>query len=343
MNEGGRAAMEMIVRELSQMEVSGFPPMMDAHSGRVWSGSKSFHSRPTPGTSPLLLAYQSDALTAEATGSDLAQGFRTNVLNDFTFTSRGELGFDITSFRVVNVDNGIGVLSRFDTAGSLHSADPRASMVNKSLAFNLHFDAAVAQPSDTGLFQPITDGVVHFRITAFDQYGRELMATAAWPDPLGLNLERLSSKGQALFLPFPDRPVDGTLVQEEDGQNHAWFYGALPTYFDVEMAVMGRTYWRRSAVATAVSGEFSGAKNRQDALFRQRVPSGKRLKVLGHNAALRWSYPHHAGDGDRDGGGVLSISRRERASVAVITDQAGAQLMAETATAQALSGWLVAW
>ncbi|MDD9865825.1 MAG: hypothetical protein OXS32_05730 [Verrucomicrobiales bacterium] len=33
----------------------------------------------------------------------------------------------------------------------------------------------------------------------------------------------------------------------------------------------------------------------------------------------------------------LSISRRERASVAVITDQAGAQLMAETATAQALS------
>ena len=33
----------------------------------------------------------------------------------------------------------------------------------------------------------------------------------------------------------------------------------------------------------------------------------------------------------------LSISRRERASVSVITDQAGAQLMAETATAQALS------
>ena len=272
-NEGGRAAMEMIVRELSQMEVSGFPPMMDAHSGRVWSGSKSFHSRPTPGTSPLLLAYQSDALTAEATGSDLAQGFRTNVLNDFTFTSRGELGFDITSFRVVNVDNGIGVLSRFDTAGSLHSADPRASMVNKSLAFNLHFDAAVAQPSDTGLFQPITDGVVHFRITAFDQYGRELMATAAWPDPLGLNLERLSSKGQALFLPFPDRPVDGTLVQEEDGQNHAWFYGALPTYFDVEMAVIEPDVLAQvRQLPPQFQANFLGQKIDKVTLFRQRVP-----------------------------------------------------------------------
>ena len=272
-NEGGRAAMEMIVRELSQMEVSGFPPMMDAHSGRVWSGSKSFHSRPTPGTSPLLLAYQSDALTAEATGSDLAQGFRTNVLNDFTFTSRGELGFDITSFRVVNVDNGIGVLSRFDTAGSLHSADPRASMVNKSLAFNLHFDAAVAQPSDTGLFQPITDGVVHFRITAFDQYGRELMATSAWPDPLGLNLERLSSKGQALFLPFPDRPVDGTLVQEEDGQNQAWFYGALPTYFDVEMAVIEPDVLAQvRQLPPQFQANFLGQKIDKVTLFRQRVP-----------------------------------------------------------------------
>ena len=33
----------------------------------------------------------------------------------------------------------------------------------------------------------------------------------------------------------------------------------------------------------------------------------------------------------------LSISRRERASVSVVTDQTGAQLMAETAAAQALS------
>ncbi len=42
-NEGGRAVMEMIVRELSQMEVSGYPPVLDVHSNRVLSGSKSFH------------------------------------------------------------------------------------------------------------------------------------------------------------------------------------------------------------------------------------------------------------------------------------------------------------
>ena len=272
-NEGGRAAMEMIVRELSQMEVSGYPPVMDQGSGRVLSGSKSFHSRPTPGTQPLLLAYQSDALTAEATASDLAQGFRTNVLQDFTFTSRGELGFDITSFRVVNVENGIGMLGRYGTAGSLHTTDPRATMVNKSLAFNLHFDGAVAQPSDSGLFQPITDGVIHFRITAFDQYGRELLATAAWPDPLGLNLERLNSQGQALSIPYPNRPVDGTLVQEPAHQQHVWFYGALPAYFDVEMAVIEPNVLAQvRQMAPAFQANFLGQKINKVTLFRQRVP-----------------------------------------------------------------------
>ena len=272
-NEGGRAAMEMIVRELSQMEVSGYPPVMDPQSKRVWSGSKSFHSRHTPGTTPLLLAYESDALTTEGTPADLAQGFRTNILQDFTFTSRGELGFDIMSYRVVNVENGIGTLGRYATAGSLHSADPRASLVNKSLAFNLHFDGAVAQQSDSGAFQTITDGVIHFSISAFDQYGRELLPTISWPDPLGLNLERLNAQGQALFGVLPDRPVDGTLVQEKSGQNHTWFYGALPAYFDVEMAVIEPDVLEQvRQLPPQFQADFLGQKINKVTLFRQRVP-----------------------------------------------------------------------
>ena len=49
-NEGGRAAMEMIVRELSQMEVSGFPPMMDRHSWPRVVRQQKFSFPPTPGT-----------------------------------------------------------------------------------------------------------------------------------------------------------------------------------------------------------------------------------------------------------------------------------------------------
>ena len=59
-NEGGRAAMEMIVRELSQMEVSGYPAITDLQTLLTYSGSKSFLSRTTPGNLPLRLAGVSE-------------------------------------------------------------------------------------------------------------------------------------------------------------------------------------------------------------------------------------------------------------------------------------------
>ena len=83
-NEGGRAALEMIVRELSQMEVSGYPPVIDLQSGLILSGSKSFHSRSTPDMNPLLLAFQPDTLTSEGTSEDLEQGFRTYLKGEPT-------------------------------------------------------------------------------------------------------------------------------------------------------------------------------------------------------------------------------------------------------------------
>jgi len=272
-NEGGRAAMEMIVRELSQMEVSGYPPVMDLQSGLILSGSKSFHSRSTPDMNPLLLAFQPDTLTSEGTSEDLEQGFRTNILQDFTFTSRGGLGFDITSYRVVNAENGIGTLGRYMTSGSLHSTDPRSSMVNKTLAFNLQFDSAVNQPSESEIFQPITDGVIHFRITAFDQFGREIMASVPWPNPLGLNLQRLNSQGKPLYGVHTDRPLDGTLVQEAGGQTRAWFYGALPAYFDLEIGVIEPEVLEQvRALPPQFQANFIGQKINKVSLFRQRIP-----------------------------------------------------------------------
>ena len=67
---GGRAAIQMIVRELSQMEVSGYPPVMDQGSGRVLSGNKSFHLRLRRTAVARLSVRRVDG---EATTSDLAR------------------------------------------------------------------------------------------------------------------------------------------------------------------------------------------------------------------------------------------------------------------------------
>ena len=99
------------------------------------------------------------------------------------------------------------------------------------------------------------------------------MAANCWRLPLGLNLERLNSQGQALFIPFPNRPVDGTLVQEPAYQQHAWFYGALPAYFDVEMAVIEPDLLAQvRQMAPAFQANFLGQKINKVTLFRQRIP-----------------------------------------------------------------------
>ena len=86
-------------------------------------------------------------------------------------------------------------------------------------------------------------------------------------------IEKLNSQGQALSIPYPNRPVDGTLVQEPAHQQHVWFYGALPAYFDVEMAVIEPNVLAQvRQMAPAFQANFLGQKINKVTLFRQRIP-----------------------------------------------------------------------
>ena len=275
-NEGGRAAMEMIVRELSQMEVSGYPAITDEQTLLTYSGSKSFLSRITPGNKALLLAYQSDALTPEGDEEDRAQGFRTNILQDFTFTSRGDSGFLVTSYRVIHVTNGVGTLARYRTNGTLRVTEPGQVQFNKTKLFNRNFfDPIVNASSEEAdyAFEPITDGVIHLRISPYDQFGRSLGYGSMYYDPLGMNLERRGVSGHVLFPIATTRPVDGTLMQDRGAQSQARFYGALPSYFDVEMAVVEPQILKQMrALPPAFQADFLGRQIGKVTLFRQRVP-----------------------------------------------------------------------
>ena len=277
-NEGGRAAMEMIVRELSQMETSGYPAITDPRTLLTYSGSKSFHSRITPGNSALLLAYQSDALTPEGDDEDLAEGFRTNILQDFTFTGRGDSGFFVTSYRVIGATNGIGTLARYQTNGTLRVTAPGEALLNKTELFNRFFFDPIVSATNS-LFEPIADGVIHFRITPYDKLGRPLGYGFKYnyEDQLGLNLERLGAAGQALFPPTdpdaPEPPVDGTLMQDRDGHSQVQFYGGLPDYFDLEMAVVEPQVLKQvRALPKAMQANYLGRQIGKVTLFRQRIP-----------------------------------------------------------------------
>jgi len=260
------------------MEVSGYPAIIITNNQQVltYSGSKSFFSRVTPSESVALrLAYQSDAMPPVEDPWAIEQGFRTNILQDFTFTSRGDSGFHVTSYRVIDVDSGVGMLARYRTNGTLRVTAPGQALLNKTEIFNRFYFEPVANTSAEA-FEPITDGVIHLRITPYDQLGRPLGHDRIFYDPLGLNLDRRGAAGQALFQMNTNRPVDGTLMQDRYAQSQAQFYGALPSYFDVEMAVIAPRVLKQvrslPPEPKRVRADFLGRQIGKVTLFRQRVP-----------------------------------------------------------------------
>ena len=147
-------------------------------------------------------------------------------------------------------------------------------MYTKTERFNIfHFHPVVN--TKNSVFEPITDGVIHLRITPYDQLGRPLGHGRMFYDPLGLNLERRGATGQALFLVNPNRPVDGMLTEDSFAQSQAEFYGALPSYFDVEMAVIAPRVLKQVRSLPPdpeVRANFLGRQIGKVTLFRQRVP-----------------------------------------------------------------------
>jgi hypothetical protein len=175
---------------------------------------------------------------------------------------------------VIDVDSGVGTLARYRTNGTLRVTAPGQALLNKTEIFNRFFFEPVANTSAEA-FEPITDGVIHLRITPYDQLGRPLGHGRMFYDPLGLNLERRGAAGQALFQMNINRPVDGTLIQDRYAQSQAQFYGALPSYFDVEMAVLAPRVLKqvRSLPPNPeVRANFLGRQIGKVTLFRQRVP-----------------------------------------------------------------------
>ncbi len=99
--------------------------------------------------------------------------------------------------------------------------------------------------------------------------------TGAARKALGLNLDRRGAAGQALFQMNTNRPVDGTLIQDRYAQSQSQFYGALPSYLDVEMAVVEPRVLKQLRSLPPdlkVRVNFLGRQIGRVTLFRQRIP-----------------------------------------------------------------------
>jgi hypothetical protein len=223
--EGGRAALQLIGRELQEIYPTATSNVVDFL-----------------------------AIIPDGKGPPLVQSLpggeqRTNWLQDLTFVTRYNDEWTVTTYRVADADLGAGVLFRWSYRTNLSALPPVEG-----------FATAVWQP-DSATDSRVMDGVVHFRLLAYDADGRLIppQRVLFMPPPPPL---RVSGIGLAFPTNCLVGPVDGL--------------PALPASVELELGILEPqalgAFRARTNIPSFNAHQFLGDRAGRVHLFKQRIP-----------------------------------------------------------------------
>jgi Tfp pilus assembly protein PilV len=218
--ESGRAALEMMAREFEQAAPTRMPNGVNFTA--VFNGYALV--QPLPGLS-----------------SANQPQWRTNILENIAFAARQNQTWQGIGYAVAfDTNSVIGTLCRYET---------NASAMDLGQVAVLCTNAFAAVPSR------IVDGVVHFRLLAYDIYGQ---------------------------LMTPYRPYSPNMIGQlrlVDNVPAALSYGcvfsnnAVPAYIDLELGLLeAKTVERARNLPIAAQPQFLAGQAGKVQIFRQRVP-----------------------------------------------------------------------
>ena len=261
-SEKARSIMEIVSRELGQAH----PTFYATPTNGTWIPEVNMYGRPDDPP-----RVQSAAPTRQDIQS------RTNVLHSLFFMNvQSNTWFGI-GYRVTNVLHGVGELVRFQ----------RPFINYYGMAYgrpesNILASAFRNEPMGSTNFNHVADGVIHFKVTAYDSQGyqyryqdwnstnqHDTNYTIVWRD-FGGNVQRSTSTNlPTVFLQeaFPGVPQETSF---------AFASNAMPAYVELELAMLEPETLRQ--FYTMVEDENPNATNflsRQISkvhLFRQRIP-----------------------------------------------------------------------
>ena len=262
-SEKGRAIMEIVSRELAQAQPT-FSASTDTNY-TAWTNEVN------------LLGYgEYQHIQSEPGRPDLPT--RTNSLYSLFFLNKHSNIWTGIGYRVTNVVHGVGELVRYELPYTLSPADPlpRGNLLPQAFLTDLN------NPNPIASYHHTADGVVHFKVSAYDKEGRKFL----WSYP-----GRHDSNRFAVYPRHPDLPEemppfyttnDATVVmypafQPTSEETSFWFLSnALPAYVELELGMLEPEALRQ--FYTMIEDENPNATNflsRQIAkvhLFRQRIP-----------------------------------------------------------------------
>lgn len=256
--ESGRAASEMIGRELEQITACDLRGTINLYAGM------------TP-AQPLMQM-------------DLDQNpsrppLRTNILQEVFFLSRQTNRWYGTGYRVIGAVSGVGTLYRLSASTNFYD-------LNHTNLISQFVNAPAAADSRTGQlatnYHRVADGIVHFRLTAYDPDGRRLDAVSTNVSP-SYRILRTDRAGNRLGLfSSAAQGEDPNVILQADPrdptrtQTRVFFVSnAVPGYLELELGVLEPTTLKqydslRDSPNTAAS--FLKKQAAKVHLFRQRIP-----------------------------------------------------------------------
>jgi hypothetical protein len=257
--ESGRAAAEMLGREIEQLTASKLPQTVNFYTGMT----------PVP---PVL---QTDV--------DEKTVLRTNSLQEFFFLSRQTNAWVGTGYRVMSANNGVGTLFRFTAATNYYRLNYTNLMGQFAHAI-LTTNALTGDYSTN--FQRVADGVIHLRVTAYDPDGRRIgyETTNMYPTYRVLRLNRGAAK--LGLTSTANSMADASVIVRQDpfdpfGRQSQIFFAsnALPGYVEVEIGVVEAATLKQMQPMNPIAANAFLKKHASKVhLFRQRIPIRTALK-----------------------------------------------------------------
>jgi hypothetical protein len=262
-SEGGRAAMELIARDLEQMTATSVPGTLDFYVGLPG----------VPMLQPMIPATT----------------FRTNFLEELFFVSEFNKKLTGIGYRVMPYTNSVGrafpgtvgMLYRFQYATNEYAVNASSNLLLRTFLTN----ANLGHPD---LFQRVTDGIVHFRVTAYDAWGLPMNEPTALPGRSGLhyatlatnvvmvnatNAVPLTNSITANFVPlglFKSTGPHGA----NGNLTFCFFTNVVPPCVEVELGVLEPQVvdrWKSMPNATMASN-YLAKQSGKVTLFQQRIP-----------------------------------------------------------------------
>jgi prepilin-type N-terminal cleavage/methylation domain-containing protein len=260
--EGGRFAMALLAEDLRRLTASGASRETNLLYGLSPAINAPLLSELKP--AELTERYYTNRPPPDFTGYqpvvqalDVGNARRVNVLQELFIHSRSGVRAAGVAYRVINARSGVGSLARY-----------HFEHTNRFVTPGLLSAACLLQPAAN--FSPILDGVIHFRVQAYDPLGFPMSWTNGyWYVNAATNLQ--ASHGYQLGW---------DLVLEQDPRRSSETFtvfrsNALPAALELELGILepdALARFRALPAGSDFAARFLSNRASQVQLFRQRIP-----------------------------------------------------------------------